>query len=306
MAAVKNITATQEYCRCVIRPIFKVLRTFWWIKPQTGSIMQITRTIRRAVATVIITAGLAYPACAAVCPKGIGGCPSPGRCFLFTDADVNRFCDYTSRTGSPAIGYNSLPRGCTGPGADCCPGNCRTIARPDSAPGHCCAISRISRGLGNTTAPAPVPDTTAAVLQQASVGGLSDTIHLSAPACGTGPLSYPHGHPLRPSRNRSFWETRPCKTRPALALQPSSAWASPWSSPVSLQGRSWRNHICPHLHGGRDPACRRTSGSGDDARNVTDHRGRCLAHPCRLCLPRTNHAPGTWRDRQCRHRRIPP
>ena len=62
--------------------------------------MQITKTFRRAVATVILTAGLAYPACAAVCPKGIGGCPSPGRCFLFVDADGNTLCDYTARTGS--------------------------------------------------------------------------------------------------------------------------------------------------------------------------------------------------------------
>jgi polyferredoxin len=62
--------------------------------------MQITKTFRRAVATVILTAGLAYPACAAVCPKGIGGCPSPGRCFLFVDADGNTLCDYTARTSS--------------------------------------------------------------------------------------------------------------------------------------------------------------------------------------------------------------
>jgi len=62
--------------------------------------MQISRLFRRAVATVIVTAGLAYPACAAVCPKGIGGCPSPGRCFLFVDADGNSLCDYTSRTAT--------------------------------------------------------------------------------------------------------------------------------------------------------------------------------------------------------------
>jgi len=59
--------------------------------------MQISKLFRRAVATVIVTAGLAYPACAAVCPKGIGGCTSPGRCFLFVDADGNSLCDYTSR-----------------------------------------------------------------------------------------------------------------------------------------------------------------------------------------------------------------
>jgi hypothetical protein len=74
--------------------------------------MQITRTIRRAIVTVILSAGLAYPACAAVCPKGIGGCPSPGRCFLVVDADGNALCDYTARTGSqvPAAPSVSPPR----------------------------------------------------------------------------------------------------------------------------------------------------------------------------------------------------
>ncbi|HWS22052.1 MAG TPA: 4Fe-4S binding protein [Methanoregula sp.] len=62
--------------------------------------MQVNRSIRRIIATSLLTAGFVYPACAAVCPKGIGGCPSPGRCFLFTDADTNTLCDYTSRTGT--------------------------------------------------------------------------------------------------------------------------------------------------------------------------------------------------------------
>lgn len=38
---------------------------------------------------------MATPVCAAVCPKGIGNCPYPGRCMLFTDADGNRLCDFT-------------------------------------------------------------------------------------------------------------------------------------------------------------------------------------------------------------------
>jgi ferredoxin-type protein NapH len=62
--------------------------------------MQVNRSIRRIIATSLLTAGFVYPACAAVCPKGIGGCPSPGRCFLFTDGDANTLCDYTSRTGT--------------------------------------------------------------------------------------------------------------------------------------------------------------------------------------------------------------
>ena len=62
--------------------------------------MKFVISIRRALASFLLTAGLVYPACAAVCPKGIGGCPAPGRCFLFTDADGNAFCDYTSRSGT--------------------------------------------------------------------------------------------------------------------------------------------------------------------------------------------------------------
>ncbi len=63
--------------------------------------------MHRLLAGLIGTAGLAYPACAAVCPRGIGGCPFPGRCFLFIDADANAVCDYTRTTvtgagGSPA------------------------------------------------------------------------------------------------------------------------------------------------------------------------------------------------------------
>lgn len=61
---------------------------------------KIITSFRRIIASSLLMAGLVYPACAAVCPKGIGGCPSPGRCFLFTDADANTLCDYTSRTGN--------------------------------------------------------------------------------------------------------------------------------------------------------------------------------------------------------------
>ena len=58
--------------------------------------MQLIRSLRRALATTLVSAGFVYPACAAVCPKGIGGCPAPGRCFLFVDADGNTLCDYLS------------------------------------------------------------------------------------------------------------------------------------------------------------------------------------------------------------------
>lgn len=56
----------------------------------------------RILAGITGAAGLAYPACAAVCPKGKGDCPYPGRCFLYTDTDANSVCDYTRTTGSGA------------------------------------------------------------------------------------------------------------------------------------------------------------------------------------------------------------
>ncbi len=57
--------------------------------------MAIQGGMRRLLAGLVGAAGLAYPACAAICPRGIGGCPYPGRCFLFTDVDANAVCDYT-------------------------------------------------------------------------------------------------------------------------------------------------------------------------------------------------------------------
>lgn len=38
---------------------------------------------------------LAQPVCAAICPRGRGSCPYPGKCFLYVDADGNSLCDYT-------------------------------------------------------------------------------------------------------------------------------------------------------------------------------------------------------------------
>ena len=64
--------------------------------------MKLPSWLRRGLAGVIGAAGLAYPACAAICPKGRGGCPYPGHCFLYTDVDTNAICDYTARSASPA------------------------------------------------------------------------------------------------------------------------------------------------------------------------------------------------------------
>lgn len=142
--------------------------------------MKITSKIRRTVASAFLTAGLAYPACAAVCPKGIGGCPTPGRCFLFTDADANSFCDYTSRTGSQAPG--SFP---SQPGA---PATAQITFQTPAVPSADPTVvpvtatpSATSPVVSATASPAPLPETTTTILQNVSQQGFSDTMNLSAP-----------------------------------------------------------------------------------------------------------------------------
>lgn len=71
------------------------------------------QNLLRIPALILAGAGLTYPVCAAVCPKGIGSCPSPGRCFLYTDSDSNSICDYTSsgvstRGSSSGSGTNTV------------------------------------------------------------------------------------------------------------------------------------------------------------------------------------------------------
>jgi NAD-dependent dihydropyrimidine dehydrogenase PreA subunit len=68
------------------------------------------KSVLLALSGVIGAATLAQPVCAAVCPRGIGGCVYPGRCFLFTDVDGNSLCDYTRtaitqamKTSAPVI-----------------------------------------------------------------------------------------------------------------------------------------------------------------------------------------------------------
>jgi polyferredoxin len=104
--------------------------------------MKITQSIRRSIAATLLTAGLVYPACAAVCPKGIGGCTSPGRCFLFVDADGNSLCDYTSRTGSATA--SGIP------------------SRPGTS-------SQVSSSAQVTTTPVPDPTTVSSTISPASV-----------------------------------------------------------------------------------------------------------------------------------------
>lgn len=64
--------------------------------------MEIPRWLKRGLASIIGSAGLAYPVCATICPRGRGYCPYPGRCFLYTDVDANAICDYTPRSVTTA------------------------------------------------------------------------------------------------------------------------------------------------------------------------------------------------------------
>ena len=138
--------------------------------------MKITSTIRRSIATILLTAGLAYPVCAAVCPKGIGGCPTPGRCFLFTDADLNRLCDYTrpgSQSAAPVPASTPLPL--QTPAA--APVTVTTAPDPAAVPG-----APVTTPAHPLVTAVPLPDTTAVTLQNTTAPGFLETIHLSVPA----------------------------------------------------------------------------------------------------------------------------
>nr|WP_320160556.1 4Fe-4S binding protein [uncultured Methanoregula sp.] len=131
--------------------------------------MQVTARIRRSIAAVLLTSGLAYPACAAVCPKGIGGCTAPGRCFLYVDADTNSLCDYTGRTSSQGTTSPVSSRPGTSAQAAVAPVPDPTTTQAATAPASASSVASVS------------PDTTTAVLQNSSSGGFLDTIHLSVP-----------------------------------------------------------------------------------------------------------------------------
>jgi ferredoxin-type protein NapH len=188
--------------------------------------MKTTSPVRRFAASALLTAGLAYPVCAAVCPKGRGGCPSPGRCFLFVDADGNSLCDYTSRTGSQTASgaYPSSP-GASGqvqttvqatapPAPD--PTAAQVTVTPvpaDQAVSGTAASSQVSQVPSAT----PVPETTTTVIQNTSSGGLLDTIHVSAPVAGAVLFLIFLGIFFRLIRN-GMLGTRAQRTMPALML----------------------------------------------------------------------------------------
>jgi polyferredoxin len=130
--------------------------------------MQVIKSIRRTLASLLLTAGLVYPACAAVCPKGIGGCPTPGRCFLFTDADGNALCDYTSRAVSlPAHTPSAVPAQSTAP----------VTATPTPEPS---AVQVTTTSVPATPLSTPSPDSAASVPGNLSSGGFFETILQSA------------------------------------------------------------------------------------------------------------------------------
>ncbi|MDD1680424.1 MAG: 4Fe-4S binding protein [Methanoregula sp.] len=135
--------------------------------------MQITKTFRRAVATVILTAGLAYPACAAVCPKGIGGCPSPGRCFLFVDADGNTLCDYTARTSSQVQTAPGVSR----PEVSQAPVTVPTTPAPDLSLAQVTTTPAPGSSVASVT---PAPDTTMTALRNTPYGELAGSLPVSA------------------------------------------------------------------------------------------------------------------------------
>ncbi|MCK9593106.1 MAG: 4Fe-4S binding protein [Methanoregula sp.] len=136
--------------------------------------MQTTTSIRRTIATGLLTSGLAYPVCAAVCPKGIGGCSSPGRCFLFVDADGNALCDYTSRTGSQA---QAAPVSSASAVPVKTQASVLGTATPTPEP-TTLQFTTVPASTQPVTSITPVSDS---VLQNTSTGGFLDTIHLSVP-----------------------------------------------------------------------------------------------------------------------------
>jgi ferredoxin-type protein NapH len=130
--------------------------------------MQVIRSIRRTLASFLLTGGLVYPACAAVCPKGIGGCTSPGRCFLFTDANGNALCDYTSRTGSITPGTASSVQ--AQPTAQV-----TATLTPDPSAVHVTSASAPASPLSTLS-----PDPATSLLQNIPFQGLFDAILQSA------------------------------------------------------------------------------------------------------------------------------
>lgn len=147
--------------------------------------MKFPSSVRRIAASAILATGLAYPACAAVCPKGIGGCTSPGRCFLFVDADANSLCDYTGRTGSQSSGSFPSRPAPSAPTQSTVQATASPAANPVSvqvtttpAPADQ-AVSIATTSFPVDQGTAATPGNTTAGIQNTSSGGFLDFMHIS-------------------------------------------------------------------------------------------------------------------------------
>ncbi|OPX62511.1 MULTISPECIES: 4Fe-4S binding protein [unclassified Methanoregula] len=153
--------------------------------------MKIHTSIRRIAASALLAAGLTYPACAAVCPRGIGGCPAPGRCFLYVDADANTLCDYTARTGSQSAGFpartgsSGQAQSSVQPAVQQTQASTTVQATATPVPADPASAASIPRVTpqeaepANTTAAATADPGT--VTGNTATEGLLDTLHISVP-----------------------------------------------------------------------------------------------------------------------------
>ncbi|MCK9581723.1 MAG: 4Fe-4S binding protein [Methanoregula sp.] len=123
-----------------------------------------------------MTTGLAYPACATVCPKGRSGCPSPGHCFLYTDADGNSLCDYTSSTGS-ATTSGSIP---SRPGASSQASSTAQVTTIPVTDPTMTSSTASSVSASQVTQVTLSQDTATSELTSSSSSGTSDILSMSA------------------------------------------------------------------------------------------------------------------------------
>jgi hypothetical protein len=55
------------------------------------------------LASLVFSTVTAAASSSAVCPKGIGGCPYPGKCRSYVDANKDGFCDLTARPAASSL-----------------------------------------------------------------------------------------------------------------------------------------------------------------------------------------------------------
>ncbi len=113
------------------------------VQPKAAISMNAKKWLWRIPAAVLVCTGLAYPVCAAVCPKGIGSCPYPGRCFQFTDADGNSLCDYTARTATTGSGTTQS----VAPAPASVPSPADPVSAPSVIPPDLVSLTAIGAGI---------------------------------------------------------------------------------------------------------------------------------------------------------------